>query len=179
MVAYSCTYCGSASSRLKPAFFVKKGCITSGVASPNCRICNRSICRRRGWYTRLEGGPAEGAGAMGLGGGCVLEEAVVATSKGRVAAWNGIASSIGGPSVSVPLGIADIESVVLWCLSIEALEPVKARGSGTCRSICDIAGGDVVSRVEDSVIVRLRPGVDAPEGVTVGITAAWRRSTDP
>src|SRR5216684_2415927 len=131
MVAYSCTYCGSASSR-------------------------------------LEGGPAEGAAAMGLGGGCVLEEAVVATSKGRVAAWNGIASSIGGPSVSVLLGIADIESVVLWCLSIGALEPVKARGRGdTFRSICDIVGRDVVSRVEDSVIVRLRPGVDVPEGVTV------------
>jgi len=114
MAAYSCTYCGSASSRLKPAFFVKKGCITSGVASPNCRICKRSICRRRGWYTRLGGGPVDGAGALGLGGGCALLEVVVARSKGEVAEpCDGIASSMGGPSLSLLLGIADIESVVL------------------------------------------------------------------
>jgi hypothetical protein len=55
------------------------------------------------------------AGAMGLGGGCaLLEEVVVATSKGEVAGpCDGIANSIGGPSVSLLLGIADIENVVL------------------------------------------------------------------
>jgi hypothetical protein len=52
---------------------------------------------------------------MGLGGGCALEEeVVVGTSKGGVAEpRDGIASSIGGPSASLLLGIADIECVVL------------------------------------------------------------------
>ena len=44
-VAYSFTYCGNESSKLNPAFFMKKGCITSGVASPSCRIFSRSITR--------------------------------------------------------------------------------------------------------------------------------------
>ncbi len=123
----------------------------------------------------------EGVGAMGLGGGCALVEEVVATSKGGVAEpWGGIASSIGGPSVSLLLGIAGIESVALWCLSITASEPVSARGRDDMyRSICEIVRGDIISRVEDSVIVRLRPGVDAPEGAVVGIPTAWRRSRDP
>jgi len=52
---------------------------------------------------------------MGLGGGCaLLEDVVFATSKGEVVEpCDGIASSMGGPSVSLLLGIADIESVVL------------------------------------------------------------------
>lgn len=56
----------------------------------------------------------DGEGAMGLGGGCALLEEVVARFKDDVAeSSDGIASSIGGPSVSLLLGIADIESVVL------------------------------------------------------------------
>ena len=48
IVAYSCTYCGNESSRLNPAFFMKKGCITSGVASPSWRMFSRSMCRSPG-----------------------------------------------------------------------------------------------------------------------------------
>ena len=51
IVAYSWTYWGRESSRLNPAFFMKNGCMTSGVASPSCRIVKRSILRVRGAYT--------------------------------------------------------------------------------------------------------------------------------
>lgn len=54
-VAYSCTYCGKDSSRLKPALLVKKGCITSGVASPSCLTVKRSILRVRATYVISSG----------------------------------------------------------------------------------------------------------------------------
>ena len=65
IVAYSCTYCGNESSKLKPDVFIKKGCITSFVDSPSCRIVSRSIFRSRGLYTMfivflLAGSPGDG-----------------------------------------------------------------------------------------------------------------------
>jgi hypothetical protein len=120
---------------------------------------------------------------MGLGRGCALVEGepVVGMSKGGVVEpRDGLVSSIGGPSVELLLGITDIESVVLCCLSIAVSERVSPRGLGdTCRSVCDIAGGDAISTVEGSVIVRLRAGVDTPEGVAVGGPVTWRRSRGP
>src|SRR6266545_6221235 len=64
MVAYSWTYCGNESSKLKPAFFIKNGCITSGVAAPSCLIVSRSICRFRCLYIKT----------FFFGGGCEIGE---------------------------------------------------------------------------------------------------------
>ena len=66
IVAYSCTYCGSEFSRLKPAVFMKKGCMTSGVASPSCFSVSLSITLCRGRYVRpavlfVAGKPGDGA----------------------------------------------------------------------------------------------------------------------
>lgn len=70
MVAYSWTYCGRDSSRLNPAFFMKNGCITSGVASPSCLIVSLSIRRSLGLNTRVdEGCPETTEAGVSLGGG--------------------------------------------------------------------------------------------------------------
>jgi len=118
---------------------------------------------------------------MGLGGGgAVVEEGpVVGMSKGSIIKpLDGVANNIGGPSASLLLGIADIENVDLWCLSIVASERLGIRlRDGTRRSIGEVVGGETVSG-EDSVIVRLRLGVDAPEGVVIGSPEAGRRSRD-
>jgi hypothetical protein len=118
---------------------------------------------------------------MGLGGGCALvgEGLVVGMSKGSIVELlDGVANNNGGPSASLLLGIADRENVDLWCLSIVASERVGIRlRDDTRRSIGELVGGETVSG-EDSVIVRLRLGVDTPEGVTVGSPEAGRRSRD-
>lgn len=107
------------------------------------------------------------------------EGLVVGMSKGSIVELlDGVANNIGGPSVSLLLGTADIENVDLWCLSIVASERVGIRlRDDTCRSIGEVVGGESVSG-EDSVIVRLRLGVDAPEGVVVGSPEVGRRSKD-
>jgi len=118
---------------------------------------------------------------MGLGGGCALVEEgpVVEISKGSIIELvDGAANNIGGPSASLLLGIADIENVDLWCLSIVDSERAGIRlRDDTRRSIEELVGGETVSG-EDSVIVRLRLGVDTPEGVAVGSPEVGRRSRD-
>lgn len=119
---------------------------------------------------------------MGLGGGCVLVEEgpAIGMSKGIVdELWGDDASVIGGPSTSLLLDIADIENVDLWCLSIAASERVSARCRDDTRpSIIEVVTGEPMSTLGDSVIVRLRLGVDAPEGVTIGCPEAGRRSRE-
>jgi hypothetical protein len=110
----------------------------------------------------------------------VEEGPVAGMSKGSVVALRGNdANAIGGPSTSLLLDIADIENVDLWCLSIVASERVSARcRDDTRRSIIEVVTGEPMSRLKDSVIVRLRLGVDAPEGVAIGCPEAGRRSRE-
>jgi len=109
----------------------------------------------------------------------VEEGPVVGMSKGSIIELlDGVANNIGGPRVSLLLGIADIENVDLWCLSIVASERLGIRlRDDTRRSIGEVIGGEIVSG-EDSVIVRLRLGVDTPDEVAVGSPEAGRRSRD-
>jgi len=104
---------------------------------------------------------------------------VIGISKGRIIELvDDAANNIGGPSASLLLGIADIENVDLWYRSIVVSERVGIRLRGdTRRSIGEVVGGETVSG-EDSVIVRLRLGVDTPEGVAIGSPEAGRRSRD-
>jgi hypothetical protein len=105
---------------------------------------------------------------------------MVGTSKGNrvIEPWDGVANDIGGPSKSLLLGIADIEDVDLRCLSVVSKRVSTRCRDDTCRSMGGVVVRETMSGVGDSVIVRLRLGVDTPEGVAAGSPAAERRSRD-
>lgn len=133
----------------------------------------------------------EAAGAIWLGEDCRLggTEPVSWAFRGGVVAprdHEDERRSTGGPSAwassaSLTLGIADMENVDLWRLSLPASEWAGGRpGLGdVSRSADRFADREDMSGGEDSVIVRLRLGVDVPEGVPIRSPAAGRRSTEP